>query len=361
MILSVALIIITITVFFTSSNVNIIIGNKRKISLRNIGIFLSFLILLILSTFRGDFTTDYSNYVYIFNRYNNISFSQFWYYTFNSSSLDSIEFGYASLNFAIGLITNNPIWIFFISSLLVLSPLAYIIKKYSKNPWFAFVLFYVIGGYFTSFNIMRHMIAVSFFVLCIVLLSERKYIKALITFLIASLFHTSVFIVSPLLLIMFFKPTLKTTALYFFVGFISIILLNPIVQVINSLLYDGIYVNNDSGFGFQTRILTNAVIPFSIGLFTLFTYYTIDNKITINRVIINGTLLWVIFEIISLKLFFITRISSFFSFFAVLYIAKIISNIKDMRQKTIIYLALLFLLYIFFIIFSGWVNSYEFI
>lgn len=361
MILSVAIILITLTVFLTSNNIHISVTKNKSISLRLIGVFLSLFILTILSTLRGDFTTDYNNYVYIFNRYNDISFEQFWYYIFNSTSLDTIELGFAAINYIIGLLTDNPIWVFFVSSLLILLPLAYIIKKYTRNPWFAFVLFFIIGGYFASFNIMRHMIAVSFFVLSIVLLSEKKYTKALLTLSIASLFHISVLIVCPLLLIIFFKPTTKTFILYFFVGLILLVFLNPIVQMINALFYDGIYIESSTGFGFQTRIFTNAVIPVSIGIFTLFTYFTLNNSKVINKVIINGTLLWVLFEILSLRLFFITRISSYFSFFAVLYIAKVIADIKDIRLKILLYIVVLSFLYAFFFYFSGWIDTYEFI
>lgn len=64
----------------------------------------SFILLFIISAFRGDFTTDYKNYTGLFDLYNRYSFKDLLYAGFQN------EIGYIYLNKIIGIFTDDALY-----------------------------------------------------------------------------------------------------------------------------------------------------------------------------------------------------------------------------------------------------------
>src|SRR5690625_5490678 len=74
----------------------------------------SFILLFFISAFRGDFTTDYTNYTNRFDSIEYYSFLDIIKYDFN------IETGYLIMNKVISLFTSNPVYLFSLLSLIIL-------------------------------------------------------------------------------------------------------------------------------------------------------------------------------------------------------------------------------------------------
>src|SRR5699024_8662706 len=115
----------------------------------------SFSLLLFVSSFRGDFMVDYNNYVDIFKAINLFGFIE----SFKSGI--NIEFGYLLLNRFIGVFTNNPVYLFLVTSFVILYGFYHQFNRYSVSIWLSVFLFVTAGSYYASFNITRQIFAVS--------------------------------------------------------------------------------------------------------------------------------------------------------------------------------------------------------
>src|SRR5699024_8432090 len=138
----------------------------------------SFILLFIISTFRGDFTTDYKNYTNLFYLYNKFSFSEL----LNDRFVNEIGFIYS--NKIIGQFTDNAVFIFAFMSFIILFGYFYHIKKYSNNVWLSVLMFATVGSYYASFNISRHIFAVAIIFWGSEFLYERKFIKWILVVII---------------------------------------------------------------------------------------------------------------------------------------------------------------------------------
>jgi hypothetical protein len=97
-----------------------------------------------------------------------------------------------------------------IYSTLTILPLAFVCYKRSPYPLFSLFLFLFLGYAFHSMNIMRQSVAMSFSILVIYELENKKYIYAIISYLIAIVFHLSAIIIGPLLLLVVFLEKKST-------------------------------------------------------------------------------------------------------------------------------------------------------
>src|SRR5699024_7439203 len=132
--------------------------NKQRFHLT-----VSFLILFFLSAFRDiSIGTDTESYEGIFNRVllgGQIVQEAGWYY----------------FNKVVVLLGGDFRWVLILSSLLVITPIYRVSRRYSFNPCLSIFLFYSLYFYLQSFNIMRQIIAVSILLLFIPFLFDKKY------------------------------------------------------------------------------------------------------------------------------------------------------------------------------------------
>ncbi len=155
------------------------LGNERHFRL--FCRLIVFLALWIPASLRYGILRDYFNYVYIFN---NIDI-----YT------GKLEIGWVLLNKAIRFVRLPSQWVFVFSSLLVYFPVCFFIKR--KNFFYCILFYIIFGMYFSSFNIIRQMIAVSFLIGAVTALEFKKNMRFFIWIALASLFHQSALFVLP--------------------------------------------------------------------------------------------------------------------------------------------------------------------
>ena len=157
------------------------------------------IILVIFAGLRGDFTADYKNYETLFYEYNKLTFGDIF-----RVHLDQ-EIGYVLLNWLIGRLTANFVWVMISCSSVTILLFIKEFKKESNNVWLSIFLFVTIGSYYVSFNLTRQIMATAIIFFGSSYLYEKKLIKYVWIIFTASLFHKTALVMIPFYFILNFK------------------------------------------------------------------------------------------------------------------------------------------------------------
>ncbi|MGI5919605.1 MAG: EpsG family protein [Christensenellales bacterium] len=154
---------------------------------------LAFLVPFLLSAFRWKVGTDYPMYISLYEAINSISTpEQLW------QQVLEVEPLYVLMNVLIKLVFNNPLPIFFFSSLLLLGFLFRAVEDYhGKISVMLAVLVFLTLMFSTTLNIMRQMIAVSITFYAARHLFQKQYDKAALWMFLALMFHYSAIVLLP--------------------------------------------------------------------------------------------------------------------------------------------------------------------
>lgn len=305
----------------------------------------SFIILFIVSAFRGDFTTDYNNYLNLFNLYNNIDFSNIFKAEFNQ------EIGYIILSRLIGVYTENEIYLFIITSFIILYAHFFQFNKYSSYIWLSILMFVTIGSFYTSFNITRQILAVSIIFLGSRFLYERKPLKYFFVVIIATLFHTTSLIMIVFYFILNLKFSFKNLFFMFSGAIIAMVFLKDLIVFFQNIVYSNY---TESSYGMTGLSFSSTIIPIALLTFSLFHYHKVDLSNTKHRIWMNSVIFYAFFTILTLQVQLIERISEFFSPYVMLLIPLILSNIKNGKMKVVYMVGLIFMLFLYnYIYLSG--------
>ena len=184
-------------------------------------LFLSFIQLFCLSTFRSysvgyDSLNYYKIYISVSKMDLNTALKTSW-----------IEPGYILLNklaYWIGGEDYRILWA--MCSLLVLIPSLYFIYRYSSNVFCSICVYICFGYYYASMNQIRQLISVSICLLGFITFVEKKYIKTVITIMIAISFHNSAIIFVALLCISVFAKYINRGTIFLSITAMVYIYLN---------------------------------------------------------------------------------------------------------------------------------------
>ncbi|MCB5954625.1 EpsG family protein [Enterococcus sp. CWB-B31] len=305
----------------------------------------SFIMLFIISAYRGDFATDYRGYESLFYTYN-----QFGFIEVLRGDLYQ-EKGYIFLSRMVGEFTDNPIYLFIVVSFIILFIFYHQFQKYSTYMWLSVLMFVTIGPFYTSFNIMRQILAVAIIFSGSRFLYERKMIKYFLIVFLASLFHRTSLIMIVAYFILNFKLSIKNIIVLFFTSVVAMLYLDRVVLIIQNFFYSG-YTENS--YGMTGLSFTNVVVPITILVFCLFHYKKIDLNNTIHRVWINAVFFYVFFSIAGLQIQMVQRLSEFFRPFVMLSVPFLLSKIANKEIKIITIVGLVFVLVLYnYIMLSG--------
>jgi hypothetical protein len=314
----------------------LIFSNLFKKRTDKIVIFLIFVLLFFVSSFRGDQVgTDTSSYLIIFNDFSNgfLSYSR-------------LEIGFQSLMYLTKLFFNNQYAILYTTSFLILFFTFLGVKKNSRNFWFSIFLFVSLYYFYNSFNGIRQYIAIAIIFYGITFINKQKPFFYLFFVIFASLFHTSALIFLPFVLFSFHG--IKKNLVVLYTGFVLLLVLN--FQTILYLLirffpeYSS-YLNTEyateSG-GVMSVILLGLILVF--GAFVRFLYKAVNKKhlyqlniLTI--MILTGFAL----SVITLSGFKgLNRIIWYFSMFSILFIPNHLVLISDKNLRLIVTMAIVF-------------------
>ena len=219
-----------------------------------------------------------------------------------------------------------------------------IYRKYSSAFVVCFFLFIASTDYISwIFNGMRQFVAVTITIACFPWIIEKKYVRAIIVILIASLFHQSALLVIPFVFIVQGKAWNKKTILFILAVIAAVIFADRFTDILDNMLAETQYQNVVSDWEqFQddgTNILRVLVysIPAILSLIGL-KYIRKEDDPVIN-ICTNMSIASAGFYVVSMFTsgIFIGRLPIYFSLYSYILLPWEIKHIFTKRSSQIIY------------------------
>lgn len=262
-------------------------------------------------------------------------------------------------NFYIKNIDYQLFWILFESTIRTLSSSFYLlqlilaffvnfivfktIKKYSINPFFTILLYYLLFYLNLNMEILRESISICLLLIGIEFINEKKYIKYFLLSLIAFLFHESamvLFIVPFMLNIKLSKTMyfvviailLSISGLFYFYFLQGLSNINFLLSLTKSEYYSSFTPSSDFPlFNYIKYVLMPATI--------LFLFF---NKLNQNER--NYIFIYIVFSILFIQIFIFYRIRDYFLILFLISVTNgIIKGIGDKSNKLFLKGALIFI------------------
>jgi hypothetical protein len=312
--------------------------------------YLMLAMLIYISAFRGDFTSDYTGYEDIFYRFNKITFDAI----VKRSLFTYPEKGYLLFQFLINHIFHDVIWLFIVSSIIIVVSNVYQIRKYAPNLMFGLILFVEAGTYYTSFNIMRHILAVSVVIMGSTFLYEKKPFKFFIFVIIAGLIHSAAFFMIPLYFVLHIKIYRKSIVVYPII-FVALVVAMPFLIRFVQRYYWSWYFTGEWQYGGYTW--KSVIIPFVMDMYSIISFL-MESKAHISKsdsetraetdelllndrenVWLNATFFHLSFVLMGFQLTLMSRFSAFLSLFSILFFCNQVE--KSKYRKLIIALTVI--------------------
>ncbi|MFD4703684.1 EpsG family protein [Gottfriedia sp. NPDC058432] len=286
-------------------------------------------------------------------RFMNALYSDEWIYRSDYAKIGNMDFkdifslkiepGFALLNWALYKISIQPQFLIFICAAITNTLIVLTIAKFSEKFELSILLYICIGFYFTSFNIMRQYLAISIVFWAIRYLGKGKFIKYLISILVASTFHFSALIMIPTYLIYKGRAWTKWTILTMVSGVTFTVSFAILVNILEAALantkYSDYLKTLTEGY-YGVNILR--ILIFIIPLFPLFIWRVPLKKIYSNSDhLVNLYVIGVIFMLLSSNYVFIARIADYFTIFSVLLIPKLTALFKKSSFNQLIYFGIM--------------------
>ncbi len=208
----------------------LLIKKKRPI------IFLLSLQMFLILALRADtLGVDLENYKIFFNAYREMSFGEIirGFRPIGGSAHDyGVESGYVLLNWVVAKLGFEFHGFLVVYAAILVTSVAIFIDRYCEDAALGFATFIALGGFITSFGILRQSLGLAVFLFAIPALVERKFWKYCLIVFVAGLFHQSLLIAVLLYFIAKFKAN---KALY-----VTVILASIALVVLTPALYNGI-------------------------------------------------------------------------------------------------------------------------
>lgn len=207
----------------------------------------------LLAGFRStDISYDTSAYEIIFNRMDT-GWSNF------SSNTSWMENGYYVLCLAVKTVGGDFQELLIVSSLFIVASTSIFVYRHSKDVVLSIFFLVSFPFFYTSMDIIRHYIALAWFLLGYKYVEERKFFKFLIFLLIGAQFHSFTYLMIPIYFLYKLKWTklsvfiyvIVTTLIYFFVENIAI----AVSTMIGKSVANFSYWIGDSAGGFKTALM----------------------------------------------------------------------------------------------------------
>ena len=307
------------------------IGYKTQ---KKLYIILGMLFLVLFVGFRYEVGTDYKNYIRVYNEIKNMPLKALSKYEW--------EIGFKILFKTISCIFKNEKMIFVFIAFLNIYPIFKANELFDyKYLSFSILLFCFLFLPFCM-NGMRQGVAMSYILYSTLLLLKGYKKESIINIVLAILFHKSSIIFLPFFIVIYFSNNNyeKTKKRIIYLSFImSIIILFFLKDIFINLSIENYssYVNKIKVENVSLRSLILHIPIITIILLSI----TKDRLAQILKsIMITGY----IFTVVGTSAQYVGRIATFFTFFEIMLIPYIVSNIKEKNTK--IFIASLLLIYI---------------
>lgn len=307
-----------------------------------------FVIFFIVLFFRRPFS-DLVNYIHYFRYISSFSMGQFFYMKF--------EFLYKLLNLVVGKIYFNEKFFITIVDIITLIGPYYFIKKYSNNYLISILLFLAIGTFYMQFFILRQALALSFILLSVRYISEKKFWKFMFFVFIAYLFHSSALIFAITYFASFFNE--KNLNKKLLVWIVFLVMLYIFKERLSMLSFIGKYSNyigsrySNAGEGYGKLALYILLMLFSLLFY--------KRKIVNNRdqcIMFTMMLLCICIQIVSTNLAVMIRLANYFCMGFVILPANGLNNLTDSKTRLCFNLFTIFIIF-FYLFFYNPIIGYE--
>lgn len=303
------------------------------------GFFIIFLVLCLELGLKGDFAIDTRNYHYMFNACDDFPFLQNIY-------IDEILF--EILNYVIFYLTENFLVYLFVIAIMTAGAYMLFIYRESHIMWLSLLILICSGNFYSSFNIMRNVLAAALFTFAIKYIYEEDFKKYLLIVVLISLVHTSAIFMIPI----YFLPKIRWKRLKPSVVILGTIILGVLlyfmadkISDIASLLFYSDYIG-ENAYGMSEGISvfgTFKGLVYSGGVLVNMKYFDKNNKK--EMMIYNGCMLHFIITICGAKVLIIQRFVFYFIPFVMLGYPLILRKISGIKKRKL-YLGVIVLILI---------------
>ena len=251
---------------------------------------------------------------------------------FNLGAYEDWEIGYILLNKFIGIFTARPADFFMISSLLPLVGPAYLVIRYSRNPFMSVFLYVNLYLFYLDINFVRQGIAMSILCFAYGFLKDRKFWRFLLIVALAACFHLTAIYMIPVFLVCLLKVNTRTLLLYLFgLLFYYILsdgLLNIVLSSFHSEYSGSIFIENGVfvHYAFYPLLLCAAMVFLS--------YYVKDLTPTMHM-LIHLTLMMGFWQIVMTKHALFERFSYYTMLFVILAVPEALKTFSGQLKENL--------------------------
>ena len=333
-------------------------------------VFFTVMLLSLVSGLRGiDVGEDTQFFYNMFNHISQVSWKEI--FTSGTSVVYNtlygvdfaVETGYAILNKTISMFTSNPQWLIVTCAFITNILIGRFILKTSDNVFMAIYIYTCESMYMHSFSLIRQFVAIAIAIQAYELIKQKKYINGLIVILLACSFHTSAIVMLGLFPLMMPKNHVKSIKYVFVVAIISLFSTTFMKNIINSISYLDKYSEYFEKNIWEGSVHAQALLWLSEIIICVIICFIYRNDLSTKKncyIAVAGTLIYLAFEVIGLRISAFQRIAIYYNIFIVFLFPYFASKFKT-RSRMILCIGIYFVMTVaFFRAASLPVRSYRF-
>ncbi len=307
--------------------------------------------MILFAVLRGyDVAIDYGNRVRSMNLIFEMNFQEFMVYTREEANS---QYLYTAFVWLVSRVFPFPWLINSLMDIFVLTTFAWFFYRYSKDVTVSSIMFLTFT-FASTLNITRQFVAAAILLIAFHLMIQKKPVKALIVILIAFLVHSSAI----LMLVMFalyifdFKLTKSRLLLLLIATAVMFVAFDLIVQLFVQLFpkYEyvfGEWATGDIGFSliwttFYVLLFIGVVLTTPSKIKKSLMAKKADTELAASCINVAGYMAYVLISLLKVKMWFISRLLTYFMFGYCMIIPEIMSRFNkiDKHIKALIVLAL---------------------
>lgn len=261
--------------------------------------------------------------------------------------LSNKDIGFGIFQMVLKHFSKDPQVMIFISALITNVLIVTVLYKYSRVIEISLYVYITNGLFLVSMNGIRQVLAASIAFAGIKFLMEGSWKKYILVILLASLFHQSALILIPVYFIVQFRAWSKVTIALLLFSIVIVLGFNKFSSLLFTAIQDtqyGGYKNFHEGGANFLRVVVDG-LPLVIAYIGRDSLKKMFPKCD---VIINMSLIGVMFMLVSTQNWIFARFGIYFSFFQLILISWIIKLFREKDEKLVYYFILLCYLAYFF-------------
>jgi len=342
-IIGILMIVSIFNIILKSKAVYITVVINKSTKKINVGVLLSFCILLFIMVFQSETSNgDLMNYLNSYNRMGALSYKNF---ILNFIAIkDPVYHFVGKLFHSVNL--SFFWWKFAISFFYCFSAFR-LILKYSSNYTISVIIFCTLGYYSFCFSALRQIIAISFILLSYDYIKEKKFIKFALFVFFAACFHYTAFIfIISYPIYNKLKVDWKNILIFLISGTAMYILGNRVLSIVFMFLTGrrfASYAQSNTTLNISGFIIFGCILIF-------YMFYSVkikpleNNNVNIIYFLIIGTFI----RLMATYLAELFRVAMYFDIFCIIAVPEACTSEKEYKILVSMLISLLFVIYYFY-------------